>query len=296
MPPAEVHAWAESHLGPFQVLLKYQHDHAYSELWRLEAQGQRFWLKMHRYPAKFAGELHGLTQWGNHLTPRVVAQREDPMAMLLTELPGEAARLTHLEPAAERRLWSEAGDYLRGLHARKNDWFGSCRPDGSPFTDAHQDVSHFVLQTFENRLRQGADGGYVTPEEAAYVAELAPAWSIALKGTVPTAVHRDSSPRNWLVLPSGELSGVIDFEHSRWDVAGADLNRWWDDEFIQRDDLRDAFFEAYGPPDERMRAEIQTMRLLHNFGSYVWASMHGLHDFAARTRAGLHRMMAETRA
>jgi Ser/Thr protein kinase RdoA (MazF antagonist) len=47
----------------------------------------------------------------------------------------------------------------------------------------------------------------------------------SLIGKTPHTVHRDYSPRNWMCDSKGNLTSVFDFEHARWDVRAADLNR-----------------------------------------------------------------------
>jgi hypothetical protein len=78
-PDETVVTWAEAIIGPFRVVSRHAHDHGYSQLWRLQTTADNlfFWLKCHRYPNKWAGEVHALTHWasGFGLSPKVLGWR-----------------------------------------------------------------------------------------------------------------------------------------------------------------------------------------------------------------------------
>jgi hypothetical protein len=79
-------------------------------------------------------------------------------------------------------------------------------------------------------------------------------------------------------------------------VRAADLNRWWDNDFVAKPHLADAFFDGYGcPPDERLRAQIRALRLLGAAAGVVWATNVGDDAYARLNRAALHRLMAQRR-
>ncbi|MBC7807672.1 MAG: phosphotransferase, partial [Akkermansiaceae bacterium] len=101
--------------------------------------------------------------------------------------------------------------------------------------------------------------------------------------------------RNWMTDTNGQLTAVIDFEHARWDVRAADLNRWWDTDFVEKPRLAGAFFDGYrgGNPDKTLWAQIQALRLLGAAGGVVWATRVGDAPFARTNREALHRLMRE---
>ncbi|MGV3615065.1 MAG: phosphotransferase family protein [Fimbriimonas sp.] len=286
--------WVEAQLGRFEIVSRYAHSHGYSQLWRLMTGGDFVWLKMHRYPRKWAGEVHALTHWAPALglSPILLASRADPPTVLLTESPGEAAGSVSLSPKAEERLWEAAGGYLRELHRKENDWFGAIHPDGSPQGVPSYDPMAMTFETFDRRIAEGEAAGLFTPDEIAFVREHAPVWIQALAGETPRAIHRDYSPRNWLTDAEGTLTAVFDWEHARWDVRAADLNRWWDVEFLRNPRLEAAFFGAYGAIDDRLRAQIQALRLSQSAAGYVWSVQVGDPAYAATNRAALRRIMA----
>lgn len=294
MPEPEMLVWVEDVLGPVRFVSHFTHDHAYSQLWRLASRHGNVWLKMHAQAHKWAGEVHALTRWKALRTPDLIASRENPCAVLLAEMPGQDAESIAFAPEAEARLWSEAGDWLRSFHARTNGWLGEVLPDGSPGKRTTTDPSELVRSGFENRLRQGVDRGLLDTREAAFSRQSFDAGLPSLDGASAHSIHRDFHPRNWLALPSGELTAVIDFEHARWDIRAADLNRPWDKEFHRNPRLIAAFYEAYGPPDERFETQIQLMRLYNAVTGLVWAVEVGEAAFSEFNRAALHRMMAHS--
>lgn len=294
-PPEQTWTWVQGLVGQCEPISQYAHSHGYSKLWRLKAGGEFLWLKMHAYPNKWAGEVYALTHWTPELgmTPRVVGVQENPCAVILTELPGIDAEVPEFTSEQEERMWSAAGDWLRRLHTRTNDWFGGINPDGSPSGKAATDPEAFVAATFEQRLREGQEMDLLDRTEREFIERGVREWLPALKGELPHSIHRDYTPRNWLANPDGALSAIIDFEHARWDVRAADMNRWWDWDFLRNPRLKDAFFEAYGVPDEVLATQIKTLRLLNAAGGVVWATKVNDHPFAQRNREALHRMMAE---
>lgn len=292
LPDEATWAWAESVLGAFRVASHFAHSHAYSNLWRLAVGDDHVWLKMHAHPNKWAGEVHALTRWDDALTPSVLGWREAPCAVLLTEMPGVPADSIEFPPDAEARLWGQAGEWLRRLHTRTNDWMGDVRVDGSPGERMTHDAGALVRAGFDRRLSQGLAGGLLTHEEAAFARRAFDDGLPSLEGASAHAIHRDFHPRNWLAQEDGTLTAVIDFEHARWDVRAADLNRPWDKEFHRNPRLVHAFYEAYGRPDERFMAQIQTLRLYNAVTGVAWAHSVGDAEFCRFNQTALRRIMA----
>jgi hypothetical protein len=294
LPDPETLAWVRGHVGPFEIVSRYAHDHGYSRLWRLRAGAAFFWLKMHTYPAKWAGEVHALTHWTPSLglTPSLIAFSEEPRRVLLTEVEGHPAEKIELDLSAKRRMWEAAGHWLRQLHAIENSWLGGVREDGHPQGDSHKDPEAFVLRTFTPRIEEGRASGLLTPDEYDFVQFGIREWLPALAGERPRAVHRDFTPRNWMAKRDGTLTAVIDFEHARWDVRAAEMGRWWDWDFLHHPELIEVFFDAYGSPDERLKTQIQAIRMLQAATGIVWATRVNDLSFAQHNRASLERMIA----
>ena len=289
-PDPDTLAWADSVVGPSRIVSRFAHDHGNARLWRLEAAGDAVWLKMHAQPRKWAGEVHALSRWNAPLVPTLLGAREAPPSVLLTEVPGLSAESIAFGPLAEARLWAEAGAWLRDFHRRSHDWLGDVRADGAPWSTPSRDAQAHVRATMEARLRQGRERGLLDPSELDYVRGAFRDGLPSLAGATFHAVHRDFHPRNWLAEPNGALTGVIDFEHARWDVRAADLNRPWDKEFRRNPALVDAFYDAYGHPDARFEAQIQTLRLVGVVASLVWATEVGEAAYADLNRDALRRI------
>lgn len=295
LPDPTTLAWVEGILGPFRVVSQFGHDHGYSKLWRIEAGSDYVWLKMHAHARKWAGEVHALGHWREVSMPELLGYRDDPRAILITECPGVHAEAIEFSPAAEERLWSQAGEWLRHFHRRTNDWIGEIRPDGTPGAEPTSDASAHVAKTFYRRLKDGRDRGNLNEAEYEFAEGRFLEGLPSLEGATAHSIHRDYHPRNWLAQPDGTLTAVIDFEHARWDVVAADLNRPWDKEFYRNPRLVDAFYEAYGIPDERRSTQIQTLRLYNIVCGVVWALEVNDYEFSEFNRRALHRMMASTR-
>lgn len=291
LPDTETMAWTESVIGPFQIASHFSHSHAYSNLWRLSAGSDYVWLKMHAHPHKWAGEVYALTNWAHRLAPRVLGWRKEPATVLLTEMPGVHAEEIEYSPAAEERLWSEAGQWLREFHARTNPWIANLTVDGKPHDEPVNDARLHIRKTFDRRLYSGRDAGILSEEEFEFSHRRFEENLPSLENASIHSIHRDYHPRNWLANSDGELTAVIDFEHARWDVAAADLNRPWDKEFARNPRLKDAFYEAYGHPDDRFAAQIQVLRLYNIVCGVVWAIEVGDQEFSEFNRTALHRMM-----
>ncbi|MES2463655.1 MAG: aminoglycoside phosphotransferase family protein, partial [Armatimonadota bacterium] len=171
-----------------------------------------YWLKCHQYPRKWAGEVYALTRWiplVGLAAPRVIAHKSDTPAVLMSEMAGATGDTVDLPPHREEALWRQAGMYLARLHTLENDWFGAVNVDGSHQGMPHGDPVAFICHSIENRLIQGRDEGLFDAAEQAFIVAAANDWTPALEGEIPRAIHRDYSPRNWMVAHDGTLTGVI---------------------------------------------------------------------------------------
>jgi Ser/Thr protein kinase RdoA (MazF antagonist) len=297
-PEESVLDWMRSILGPNELVFEFGHSHGYSRLWRVEYSEGFAWLKMHARQDKCGGEIHALTHWTPQLghTPTLIAHRNDPRAVILSEVPGVNAEELTFTSEQEERMWMQAGDWLRRLHSTRGSWFGNVNPDGTPYSEPSFDPKGFVLATFTRRIREGRDLTILSEFEIDFVEGRLREIADCLAGETPVAIHRDFSPRNWMALPDGTLTSIIDFEHARWDVRAADLNRPPDYEFLRNPRLRDAFYEGYGEPSERLKAQIEVLRLLQATAGVVWAVLVGDQPYSDRNREALHRIMSECKA
>jgi Ser/Thr protein kinase RdoA (MazF antagonist) len=149
----------------------------------------------------------------------------------------------------------------------------------------------FVAANWVNTIIVGRASGLFTLDQIDFTDGRVRAGLASLRGETPRALHRDFTPRNWMAGPDGKLMSVIDFEHARWDVRAADLNRPWDHEFLRNPRLKDAFYDGYGGLPALLKEQIETLRTMLAFSTIVWATKVGDGAFAQRYRDALSRMM-----
>lgn len=281
--PEDIASFVTAALGSVTVDRAFTQDHGYSRLWRVLTRDGAYWVKSHGRLAKARGEGFALDSWSHPLMPALVARTEDPNVLVMTERPGRCAEEVELDEAARLRMWREAGTFLASLHARSHEGFGEA---GSPFGT---DPVAWFRHAFGRRAGLAVTSGLVIgPAADLVIRALEEAPGVA--GNRPVAAHRDFSPRNWLVAPDGALTGVIDFEHSRWDLAAIDLCRSWDREWTDDPATESAFYEGYGarPSDECLR----TVRTAQAAAAIQWCVEYGIADYEARNRAALNRLAA----
>ncbi len=245
-------AWCASVLGPVEVVSDASREHAgqRAAAYRLRTSSGGCYLKTHRDRSHWENEVHAYEQWapafGNFAPQLLAVHAEEPLALLIGELPGTVLEDVQLSPLQAQSVWRAAGGALAGLHSLPaGEYFGACRRDGACAGTPVYDARQYVSSKIEEQVQRGLRGGYLSEEELAVV-RCACALLPAFEGERPMPCHRDYCPANWLVSPQGAWTGVIDFEFSGWDVRAADFSRYPNFEWIDRPELVDAFFEGYG--------------------------------------------------
>jgi Ser/Thr protein kinase RdoA (MazF antagonist) len=250
---------------------------------------------MHRDPEHWQNEVHAYERWapafGEH-APRLIAVREqEPLALLIRELPGELMEHAQLTIPQQRAAWRSAGQALAAFHVcAQGEFFGPVRRDGRCAGMRIQDAAAYLTAEMDDWLQRGARGNYLNGGELA-VLDDARSLLPAFAGEQPIPCHRDYSPANWLVTESGAWAGVIDFEFAFWDVRAADFTRYPGWEWIDRPDLIDAFFTGYG---RAFTAREEKQRLfshaLYALGAIVWGEENGYLVFAGEGRRALRQI------
>ena len=194
--------------------------------------------------------VHGYEQWAplfGDEAPRLLAVRDvEPLALIVTELPGQPMQDVELTPVQERAVWRAAGRAVAALHeSAVGERFGPCRRDGSHAGPAVRDAREFVGAQIRDGVERSERGGYMSDDECA-IARAALDLIPAFEDEPAIPCHRDYCPLNWLVKEDGTWGGAIDFEFSRWDVRATDYTRYPDWDWMKRPDLPEAFFEGYG--------------------------------------------------
>ena len=290
--------WCSSVVGPCEIVSGDQRFHDRSSVFRLRSPSGCCYLKVHGQRAAWEREVHGYEQWarafGVH-APRLLALHEDePLALLIGELPGEVMDDAQLPAGVEETAWHAAGRALAGLHSlAEGDCFGPCGRDGACVGEPIRDATEYVLAELDRQADEGARAGYLSDGELAVV-RAAQGLATAFAGERPVPCHRDYGPANWLVTPDGAWAGVIDFEFAYWDVQVADFSRYPNWEWIDRPELLDAFFDGYGrsltPKEEQ---QLLVARTQYAVGAISWGREHSYHGFEEEGRRAL-RFINET--
>ncbi|WP_233257966.1 phosphotransferase enzyme family protein [Micromonospora sp. S4605] len=190
-------------------------------------------VKVHRSPERHTQEVHAYRTWIPALgdrAPRLLAATPDPPAIVITAVPGVPLNQRQLDPEAEQDAYRQAGQLLKTLHAAgparlKPDW------------------AAWLAERAEYWIRQAGD--CITPSYRDEVrAHMRALQDLAPLPAVPC--HLDFMPRNLIHADDGTVR-LIDFEHSRYDLAARDLVRLTTRIWPTRPDLRKMLLNSYGP-------------------------------------------------
>lgn len=189
-------------------------------------------VKIHRSQDKHHRELHAYQRWVPAIAehaPQLLADIDDPPAIIVTALPGRPVTELDLSAQHERHIYEQAGALLRTWHAAE------------PARNA-PNMTVWLAERGEQWLAL-ADDIVPANQRADIRAHLR---DLTELGTIPAVpCHLDFTPRNLLCDATG-TTRMIDFEHARFDLAARDLvrlvNRYWRD----RPDLGSAFIAQYG--------------------------------------------------
>lgn len=284
---AEALEWCASVVGPVEIASDGTREHPglRAGAFRLRSEAGYCYLKLHRDRGHWQSETHAYERWapafGAH-APRLLAVRdEEPLALLIGELPGTVLEERQLPPRQERAVWRSAGEALAALHnLPTGDSFGPCGRDGASLGEPVRSAEAYVGRELDRWLELGLPRGFLSGEQLA-TAEAARALILAFAGERPTACHRDYCPANWLVTDEGAWSGVIDFEFAYWDVRVADFSRYPNWDWIGRPDLAKAFFTGYGRPlAAREEQQLLFAHVLYAVGAIVWGKDTGYLGYA----------------
>jgi Ser/Thr protein kinase RdoA (MazF antagonist) len=290
--------WCASVVGTCELESGEGRSHGRTAVYRLRSASGTVYAKVYRERHAWETETHGYARWapafGRH-APRLLAVREkEPLAILVSAIPGRAMESARLPVPVERDAWRDAGRALARLHdAGAAERFGACARDGSYLDGSASDAVTYVLNEFDAWTERGERAGCLDGEALA-VTRAARETASVFAGERPVPCHRDYCPANWLVDDDGVWAGVLDFEFSRWDVRAADFSRYPGWEPMRRPDLMDALFEGYGRPlTPREETQRRVARALYALGAIVWGCEHGFYDYADEGRAALRHLGTE---
>lgn len=290
----EALGWCTSVLGSVTVMSDHSKDHGghESSTRRLHAPVGYCYLKVHQSRSHWNNEVHAYERWAGAFgdcAPKLLAVRdEEPLALIVSELPGRIVENAQLSRSQERAVWRAAGAALVALHdLGAGERFGPCLRDGAYGAGASENAREYVSRRFNGQIERAIHGQYINDDELAIIHtafDLIPAF----EGERPVPCHRDYCTANWLVSNQGDWTGVIDFEFAHWDVRVADFSRYPDWSWIERPDLSDAFFDGYG----RSLAHAEEQQLLVAHAEYalsaiIWGRDNSFYGFEKEGRESL---------
>ncbi len=282
----EALAWCASVLGPVEVASDTSKEHGghESSTRRLRTGAGFCYLKIHHAPAAWHNEVHAYEHWAGAFgayAPRLLAVRDEPpLALVISELPGQIVEHLPLPPERQRSIWRAAGAALVDLHnLGSGDCFGPCHRDGACAEEYPRDARAYISQRFGDLIEKAIQGEYINREELEIVRS-AYALVPACEGERPSPCHRDYCAANWLVSPEGVWAGIIDFEFASWDVRAADFTRDPDWNWVRRPDLVQSFIEGYNDRAGRSFTPIEEQQLLVAHAEYALGAVVWGRDFA----------------
>ncbi len=104
-------SWCVSVLGACEVVCDDTRAHSGNRTAtrRLRTPSGYCYVKIHRAPSLWEREVHAYERWASAFgafAPRLLAVRdEEPLALVVSELPGTVLEQARLSPAQERQVW-----------------------------------------------------------------------------------------------------------------------------------------------------------------------------------------------
>ena len=224
----------------------------------LRAHGRRHGeviVKVHRDRLRHEREVHAYRTWVPTLgdrAPILIASHDDPPAICTTALPG--LPLADATPSSndEYEAHRQAGLILAAYHR-----------SAPPVHDPSR------VGRLANRGRywlSRADGLIDARERQTALDDLEALEQLAVHTVVPS--HLDFTPGNLIIDAHGKLR-VIDFEHSRLDLAARDLVRLATRVWPHRPDLEHAFISTYGRLSDLDREVITRYATIDRISSII---------------------------
>ncbi len=113
-------AWCAAALGPASVVTDYSKAHGGHEsvTCRVQTPAGLCYLKVHSSRSHWENEVHAYEQWApvfGSFAPKLLAVRdEEPLALVVGELPGKIVEHAPLSRPQEQAIWRAAGAALVG--------------------------------------------------------------------------------------------------------------------------------------------------------------------------------------
>jgi hypothetical protein len=279
---AGLRAFVRTHLGEPAAIEPVAGTHEDAEVWRIRAEtGVRYYLKRPRHGGLVTRErsaYRALGPWLGDAIPELVASADPPIgALLLGEAAGVAYADAGLTPAGALEVHRRLGELRRAF-------------DAAPVDRDPVDPAEAVARRFRHWCERAA------AIDAAVLAQLRAAFDPApLRGMARAWCHRDLGPHN-LRIDRGDARldvRLIDLGRARPDVWLVDVLELGEECWLDRAELRAAYFAGYGrEPTPREREGLRALALVHALATAVWGDAHGDAARSQRGRASLRRWLA----
>jgi aminoglycoside phosphotransferase len=242
-----------------------------------DGRGRSWIAKTVRHRESYERELHALRCWAPALgpgAPVLHASDDELQLLIMSRMPGRRAEQIPAEtdPVVHR----QAGQLTRRLH------------DAEPPVLNH-DIGAATARKLEVWISRG--GHLLDDADISFSREQVR--PLVTLGPVPTVLcHMDNQPRNWLVDDEGTVR-LMDFGASQRDVWIRDLGRLYVQQWLDRPDLRAAFFAGYDRnPTDADHALLRCYLSYSALATTVWANEHGDPGFEEQGRRTLARLRA----
>jgi hypothetical protein len=172
----QVLGWCTSVLGPVEVMSDHSKMHGghESSTCRLRTAMGFCYLKVHQTPSHWHNEVHAYERWAGafgDFAPRLLAVRDEaPLALVISELPGQIVEGMQLSLSQEWTVWRAAGAALVALHdLGTGECFGPCLRDGTCTEAFTQNAREYVSRRLKSQVERAVRGGYINDEELATI-------------------------------------------------------------------------------------------------------------------------------
>ena len=292
--PHEILDWCTSVIGPCEPVDADERFHGRTTVLKLRTSSGFCYLKIHRERATWDPEVHGYEQWASAFgeqAPRLLGVHdEEPLALLIAELPGRRMENESISEVSLQRAWHDAGCALAQLHdLAVGKVFGSCLRDGRITGPVMSDPVEYVDLALARDIERVKRSGYLDDSELGVV-RVVQSMVRVFEGEQAIPCHRDYNPANWRIDADDCWTGVIDFEMSAWDVRVADFSRYPQWEWILRPDLIDVFFDGYGRNlTAKEQEQLMVAHVQYALGCILWGHEHEFFGFVREA----HQALAE---
>ncbi len=244
--------WLGNTLGSYSILQNCRTDSNRTGVWKIEADGKCYYMKLNRRRIRWATELFAYRNWMTHLAPFTpqlhgVLDRNGICGLLLSSLDGTTMRETSLTEDQAVKAYHMAGKLLARLHSLPGGpWFGIMDENGRPaYDNFSQNPTVYYHCNLENGLNEAKVACALNADEEGTAQAVAAAID-KMKFGPPVPTFFDYTPGNWIVNASGEFTGIIDFENMAWGLPADPFARLLIDYFPNCPKGKESFYAGYG--------------------------------------------------